>query len=548
MKLRNLKIGVKQHIGFGIILITMSCVNIYTLFEMRKIITDFTEVKTKWLPSVMAVAELNNLTSDLRLIQLQHAFATTPEGKTRYENIMITIIDQIIESQDTYEPLISDSVEQSVYDDFEEYWERYVELGYEFVDFSRVNENQKAVDLLNAESLDVWTSFNNELVNLVELNRNGSFEASEEACLSFNSTRNVSIVLLVSTLIISGIIVITLVRHIAGPVNQLVNATKRVAQGDFDLDIEILNRDEIGILAESFSKMAESLGEAKEKMEEQAEELRTQQDNLIINNYELAEKNMEVEDTLKQLRDTQQKLVMSEKMASLGNLVAGVAHEINTPVGAVNSAADVSNRALQKIEKRISGEKSMEDEKLQKAFSILKENNSLTIDASKRVVEIVRSLKSFARLDESDYQNADIHEGIDSTLTLVNYQLKNRIEIIRKYGSLPKIRCFPNELNQVFMNMLINAYQAIDEKGTITIETRISDKTVYIDISDTGRGIDDNKISRIFDPGFTTKGVGVGTGLGLSICYNIIRKHNGEIKAESTLNSGTTFTISLPVE
>ena len=178
------------------------------------------------------------------------------------------------------------------------------------------------------------------------------------------------------------------------------------------------------------------------------------------------------------------------------------------------------------------------------AIEILRDvcqNNMLATD---RLISIVGSLRNFARMDEPDLKEADIHEGLESTLTIVQHQLKGRIEVVKQYGSIPPVECQPNRLNQVFMNLLVNAAQAIS--GTITIKTVKKGDAVKVAISDTGVGIPPENLSRIFDPGFTTKGVGVGTGLGLSICYKIIEEHQGRIEVESS-DKGTTFTITLPL-
>jgi len=263
-------------------------------------------------------------------------------------------------------------------------------------------------------------------------------------------------------------------------------------------------------------------------------------------------KNQELEMTLNQLQKMQHQLIMHEKMASLGNLVAGVAHEVNNPIGAVKSSAHVLTRCIEKIKDTLTHSKSLDeiknDNEFQKALSMLQENNKVINTASERVAEIVFSLKNFARLDEAEFQLVNIHEGIDTTLTLVEHELKNRIEVIKEYGEIPRIHCYPNQLNQVFMNMLVNAAHAIEDKGTIRIKTYSRNGFLYVEVSDSGKGISKRNLDRIFDPGFTTKSMGVGTGLGLSISYNIIQKHNGEIKVESREGKGTTFTIVLPVE
>jgi signal transduction histidine kinase len=188
------------------------------------------------------------------------------------------------------------------------------------------------------------------------------------------------------------------------------------------------------------------------------------------------------------------------------------------------------------------------DKELQKSLKLLEDNNQITTTASERITKIVKSLKTFARLDEADYQNVNIHEGLDSTLTLIEHEIRDRITVIKNYGNIPKIDCYPDQLNQMFMNVLMNAVQSIDEKGQITIKTYSEGNKVLVKISDNGCGIPTENIAKIFNPGFTTRGVGVGTGLGLSISYNIIQTHNGEIKVDSLIGEGTSFTIQLPTD
>ena len=266
----------------------------------------------------------------------------------------------------------------------------------------------------------------------------------------------------------------------------------------------------------------------------------------------LNEKNQALQDALQQLQATQHELILQSKMASLGSLVAGVAHEVNNPIGAVNSAADVSTRCIDRLLKLVESSRSLDDlrgnETFRQLVEMLKENHRITVTAGNRIAKIVRSLKNFARLDEAEFQKADLHEGLDSTLTLVHHELRNRAIVLKDYGNLPLVYCSPNQLNQVFMNLFINASQAIDGKGEIRIMTRADDTKVCIRIADNGKGILPEHLPRIFDPGFTTKGTGVGTGLGLSICYNIIQKHKGSITVESEPGKGTEFTITLPIQ
>lgn len=239
----------------------------------------------------------------------------------------------------------------------------------------------------------------------------------------------------------------------------------------------------------------------------------------------------ELKATLKQLNDTQLQLINSEKMASLGQLIAGVAHEINTPVASIKSNNEIFTKLINRIE----------DSKL---LEILKDINSTDKEAIQRINHLVVSLKKFVRLDEAELQEADINKELDLTLDLIRHETKNRITIIKNYEEIPHIKCYPNMLNQVFMNILVNACQAIKENGTITITTSFKANNLIISIKDTGIGIKD--VSKIFLAGYTTKGVGVGTGLGLAISSKIIAKHNGKIEVTSELNKGSLFTITIP--
>ncbi|MCH7955354.1 MAG: hypothetical protein IIC40_06365 [Candidatus Marinimicrobia bacterium] len=185
-------------------------------------------------------------------------------------------------------------------------------------------------------------------------------------------------------------------------------------------------------------------------------------------------------------------------------------------------------------------------EEAKRIFKIIDETNEVIYLGTEKVSFIVKQLKSFARLDEAELKKANVHEGILQALMLSRHEMGDKIKVVRKFGDIPTIKCYPAKLNQVFLNMIINAIQAIPNKGKLTISSRLVGNKVHIKFADTGKGIPNDNIENIFDPGFTTKGVGVGTGLGLSICYNIIEEHNGEIKVKSKLNKGTTFEIVLP--
>lgn len=268
-------------------------------------------------------------------------------------------------------------------------------------------------------------------------------------------------------------------------------------------------------------------------------------------------------EAFEQLKSAQTKLVESEKMASLGVLTAGVAHEINNPVNFISGgiqSLDEDYRDMKALMNLLLSYHENPTRELKETIETQKktlqlnrmmpEIESLILsikNGADRTAEIVKGLRNFSRLDEDDMKMANLEEGIDSTLIILNNQLKNRIEIEKHYGKIPEIQCFPGQLNQVFMNLIYNAADAIEGHGIISVRTRHDAGKLYISITDNGCGMPEDVRSRIFEPFYTTKPVGKGTGLGLSIAYGIIEKHQGKIEVESEPGKGTTFTITLPI-
>ncbi len=360
-----------------------------------------------------------------------------------------------------------------------------------------------------------------------------------------------------TSLIVSGIVFIIgilvgfwLARNISKPVLALRDAADKVGDGDLTQRVENNSGDEIGDLGRAFNKMVADLGKARSELNKA--------------NEELANTNEALHATVADLKEAQEQLVQSEKMASLGQLTAGIAHEINNPINFVTAniqplkddMADIL-KFLDSYEEIISkkGLKNefIEIEKIKADADIeftKKEIHDLLKgieDGAMRTSEIVKGLKNFSRLDQSIFKKANINDCIESTLTLLHNSYKNRIEVIKDLDNVPEIECFPGQINQVLMNILSNAIQAISEEGSISIKTRLENKKVKIFIKDSGAGMTDEIRKKIFDPFFTTKEVGKGTGLGLSISFGIIQKHNGEIEVFSKPGTGTEFIISLPI-
>ncbi|MEW6600666.1 MAG: ATP-binding protein [Nitrospirota bacterium] len=264
------------------------------------------------------------------------------------------------------------------------------------------------------------------------------------------------------------------------------------------------------------------------------------------------------------LKATQSQMLQREKMASIGQLAAGVAHEINNPMGFISSNLGTLMKYVTKLTdfieinttaadfiryKEVSSEISNSRSKLKIDYVIndIKELINESLEGADRVKKIVQNLKSFSRVDEAEHKLADINECIESTLNIVWNELKYNATVKKEYGDIPVTECNPQQLNQVFMNLLVNAAQAIEKQGEIIIKTWNGDGTIHVTISDTGSGIPHDKIGKIFEPFYTTKEVGKGTGLGLSISYDIVKKHNGEITVESEAGKGTTFSVNIPV-
>ncbi|MDY6837439.1 MAG: ATP-binding protein [Thermodesulfobacteriota bacterium] len=290
----------------------------------------------------------------------------------------------------------------------------------------------------------------------------------------------------------------------------------------------------------------------------------------------LQESHDKLEETLTTLKNTQAQMIQSGKMASIGQLAAGVAHEINNPIGFVSSnltvLADYQNDVgglLVAYRKLISDLKEQMSENgvppsiaeqirhveeresnvdidfiLEDIPALMKESN----EGTERIKEIVRDLKDFAHPGEQELKYADINKNLDSTVNVVWNEVKYKARVTKDYEELPLVLCYPQQLNQVFVNLLVNSVQAMKEMGEIRIATRALNGSVEIKISDTGEGIPEESLSRIFDPFFTSKAVGQGTGLGLNVVHSIIKKHKGAIDVESTVSRGTTFTILIPVD
>ncbi|MEA5569293.1 ATP-binding protein [Anabaena sp. UHCC 0399] len=401
----------------------------------------------------------------------------------------------------------------------------------------------------------------------------------QQASNSFNNARTlrlqlVGISILLSTAIAAMIALLTS-RLIARPLQSVTNIARKITQeSNFRLRAKINSHDEIGTLANSLNQLVEWVGDYTEALEisrqtlEQRVEERTHELQQAHHTLEqrVEERTQELKITLKELQETQGQLIQTEKMSSLGQMVAGIAHEINNPVNFIYGNIECADGYINDLLHLVNlYQQQYPDPDFIIADTIEEiDLNFISKDlvnllasmkmGSQRIREIVLSLRNFSRLDEADMKDVDIHEGIDNTLLILNYRLKFGVQVIKEYGKLPLIECYPAQLNQVFMNIISNAIDAllgysnqINKQITI-LTTKLDNNHIKVQIHDNGPGIPPEIIKRLFDPFFTTKPVGKGTGLGLSICYKIIEKHQGKIEVLSEPSQGTDFIIILPIK
>lgn len=356
----------------------------------------------------------------------------------------------------------------------------------------------------------------------------------------------------------------------------LKQAAERVADGDVGFQVPVKGRDELTQTAIAFNHMSHRLRHFNDELEQRVaqrtaelvqvqQQLQTDLERRKKMGEALRQEKQQQRELIRKLEQAHNQLLQSEKLASIGQLAAGVAHEINNPVGYIGSNLGTLTEYQQDLFQLLDVYESLEpllqyegwalqrihEAKQMVRLDHLRQDVPDLISESQqgvtRVRQIVEDLKDFSYADEKEWADADLHRGLESTLNIVNNELKYKAEVVKEYGELPSVYCQAPQLNQVFMNLLVNAAQAIEGQGVITLRTGSKQDWVWIEISDTGQGIAADNLKHIFDPFFTTKPVGSGTGLGLSLSYGIVSSHGGRIEVDSKPGKGTTFRVWLPV-
>ncbi|RCJ25163.1 PAS domain-containing sensor histidine kinase [Nostoc minutum NIES-26] len=544
--------------------------NTVVVQQIRQIIREKVNQSTETVK--VALAAENALKSEI--IELKDAVLLKSEDPGR-----VNSTKQFLDSLNQLEHLLPEAPEISVIRRRHEFLSQMAtQLTNLNSSKTYLEDSQQSFRAINSFSRDIELFLN----KLIERNNQQRLVIEDQLQSLYQVQRIISfiVVQIILILFIGKFMVIW--RPMLKSLQNLQVGTAEIAAGNLDYRLDIRTGDEVEDLAKAFNHMAVKLAQSRETLLKNTE-LTQMNQRLEVEISERKQAEAELQKTFKELQSTQAQLIQTEKMSSLGQLVAGIAHEINNPINFIHGNITHTHKYTQELLELVHlyqeqfpnpGEKieeKLEDIDLEFLLDDLPKILSSMKIGSVRIQQIVLSLRSFSRLDEADMKEVDIHEGIDSTLLILQNRLKvkpecSNIEIIKEYGQLPLVECYPGQLNQVFLNIINNAIDILEQskvnnselstidyrllaKPQILINTQVaSNNRVVVRIADNGPGMTEEVKQKLFDPFFTTKPVGQGTGLGLSISYQIVvQKHCGVLRCESELGKGSEFWIEIPL-
>ena len=587
---RDLKLSTKQAVGFGFILLILAVVCLFAIYQVNALREDIDRINNNWLPRVEAISNVHFSTLEMRIQLFDLTYAASAVQEETIVNRFLELLDVIDENRVTYVRLKSDSLvedvysveEEALYSNFDNLYDDYLSYFFTYYDLVQDDREDEAASLLTEKAATVFEEFSAYLRDLVDLNKRGAGAAAQRAEERNIATRRVIMLLFLGANIVAIFTILVLVRMITIPLQQLESAAASVASGRLNVHLDSTTKDAIGRLALSFNQMTNSLRRAKEKTEIQEARLKAQHEALQFTNVELEEKSKDLEDqkkeieqknvtleaTVQRLKETQQQLLIKEKMASLGQLTAGIAHEIKNPLNFVNNFAVIVSELTEDLSQALRQQKDEpEGESLANIDEIL---NDLSYSAKKinehgqRADGIVRGMLLHSRGSSGmrewidinklvvDYCNLSYH-GMRATQPGFNATIKHDLD-----EAVERIEVVPQEIGRVILNLLNNAFYAVFVKQErvdgpydpcVLAKTKKKGDYIEITIEDNGDGIPNDIKAKIFEPFFTTKPTGSGTGLGLSLSYEIVTQgHGGNLTVESTPGKGAAFYVSLPAE
>ncbi|MDZ4700657.1 MAG: ATP-binding protein [Rhodothermales bacterium] len=529
-RFRDFRLGVKQRLGMGAMLLILAIVSLFAIVQMDRLGKEIDEINSLSIPSMIALSSINLDVSTLRSYQLQFAITRRQEDREALSASMATLIDSITANRDTYDRLASvtprlepfDAQRDSLYESFDEYWDDYQASFMELL-FGTEESTDLYVEVL-AGAGDTYVSVSQSLEALIDVNKQRSAYAALRAQTNSVHSRRIIILALIVTIVLSLMLSAILIRFVTHPIRKLEEAAQEIARGRLDVQLDVDSDDEIGGLARSFNQMTASLAIA------------------------------------------QQQLLIKEKLASLGQLTAGIAHEIKNPLNFVNNFAVLSVEIVDELEEVVTRHAAaMPPEDQKQALELmadLRMNAGKIADHGRRADGIVRGMLLHSRGAQGERQPIDVNAFVDENTTLAYHGIRAEqpdmtVDIVRQFDAeAGRVVAVPQDIGRVLINLLNNAFYAVHERSKepgfvgpprVRIETRNGEDGVSVSIADNGGGIPESLRHRIFEPFFTTKPTGEGTGLGLSLSYDIITQgHGGTLTLDTAVGQGTTFTIWLP--